>query len=860
MLLGLKDLTVSQRGFANPLGVIGGLLEGHGLSTSDSGLPKSNIDSRRHRTMSSKERSMSQKGKPRSLDNIVESQKKKKSAVGSSSGTSVASGTTSSSSGSKSPSRKSKSTKMMANASAMSKTPTIQEETVSGRVRPRMARRMSDDTFAFDQNDWNDSETEGFSPVNDGTGQVSNGFMLQAPKNPIQPMTRKVTETEQEWFSEWEDMDEESHRAKSNATGNSRVSKGPAMATPSSSSSKKWSLTLEEADGARQTFREGDHSKPEPKKERERKSSVKDRKDDVPSSASQAALKSSRRSKDDEESMNAGRRGKSTGSLHDNAHDTREVETSRRNCQVPTTSLKLPKHSSRDDDTMDVSRSGRKKQALSTSDHDDMDTSRRGSKSRSLSSPNKTRKDDKLDSLESSSKRPSKSTNKVADREAESHRSSRSKAAAHDGDDMDSSRRGGSSSKKSSSKATSGSDDDMDSSRRGASSRKGGKDIVSRRTLRRGTSTDDDVEVHEESPKKEKKESRLASLRRASMAGTSAIDDERNRRGRSSDADTVSSSRRSVSVSRRASVAGDGRVGRDVERRGEEDPVRTRSRSRRSVSRGRAPEKPQPKETSILGDCNESDHDEEDDVERLFRKAHADERKFMLDKSRVGPVRALEPASSDDEDEDDEALMTPRRRKTTGYLPSNLNDTSNVHAHSSSATPRRKEGKKSASRRQSLDDMLFNFGAGPQAHHMSGSASVGYNPSAGGGNFSSSASVPGEMLAKKSSNPADLMKNVDELLDARRRSHAGDSPRSHKGQLHNSGATPAAVVSANYANKMRQLQNTRKFSLGGPQKAGSPSHSGPSSKGTSLVLPLITSTMETRKKTNPLGIRRPTMI
>jgi hypothetical protein len=801
---------------------------------------------------------MSQKGKPRSLDNIVESQKKKKSGVASSSGTSVASGTTSSSSGSKSPSRKSKSTKMMASASAMSKTPTIQEEAISGRVRPRMARRMSDDTFAFDQNDWNDSETDGFSPVNDGT---SNGFMLQPSKNSIQPMTRKVTETEQEWFSEWEDMDEDNHKTQSNASANSRVAKGPAIAT-SSSSSKQWSLTLDKSDGARQSNRESEHSKPEPKKQRERRSTGQDRtsvNEDGQTSASQVALKDSRRSKDDEESAKVNRRGKSTESLHDNDHDTRE-EASRRNSQQPTTSRKVSKQSSRDDDSMDVSRSERKKQALSSSDHDDMDTSRRGSKNRALASPKKTPKDDRLESLESSSKRSSKSTSKVA--ETESHRSSRSKAAANDGDDMDSSRRGGSSSKKSSTKAASSGDDDMDNSRRGSSSRKVGKDIVSRRTLRRGTSTDEGEEVHEESPQKEKKESRLAALRRASMAGASAIDDDRNHRGRSSDADTVSSSRRSVSVSRRASVAGDGRIGRDVDRRGEEDPVRTRSRSRRSVSRGRAPEKPQPKEASILGDCNESDHDEEDDVERLFLKAHADERKFMLDKSRVGPVRALEPASSDEEDEDDEALMTPRRRKKTGYLPSNLNDTSNVtvHAQSSASTPRRKEGKKSASRRQSLDDMLFNFAAGPQAHHMSGSASVGYNPAGGGENFSSSASVPGEMLAKKSSNPGDWTKNVDELLDARRRSHAGDSPRSHKGQLHNS-ATPAAVVSANYANKMRQLQNTRKFSLGGPHNSGSPSRSGPSSKATtSLVLPLINSSMESRKKTNPLGIRRPTMI
>lgn len=720
---------------------------------------------------------------------------------------------------------------------------------------------MSDDTFAFDQNDWNDSETEGFSPVSDGMGQVSNGFKLQPQKNTIQPMTRRVTETEQEWFSEWEDMDEDCHNNKSNTSSNSGVATGPATASPSSST-KEWSLTLDKTDGARQSKREKDHSKSEPKKQRERKSTVQERTldhDDGLTVSSQAALAVSQRSRNDDEKMNESRRGKSSESSNGYDHDKRE-ETSRRHIQSQATATPrmLLKQSSRDDDTLDVSRSRRKKEALSSSDHDDMDTSRRCSKSRALSSPNTTLKDDRLDTHECSSKRSSKSAIKAP--ETESHRSSRSKTVANDNDDMDSSRRGGGSSKKSSSKGAPIGDEDMDSSRRGAPSRKAGKDIASRRTLRRGTSTDEDEEVHEESPKKEKKESRLTALRRATMAATTAIDDDGNHRGRSSDVDTVSSSRRSVSVSRRASVAGDGRIGREVERRGEEDAVRTRSRSRRSVSRGRAPEKPQQKEKSILGECNESDHDEEDDVERLFRKAHADERKFMLDKSRVGPVRALEPATSDDEDEDDDALMTPRRRKKPGYLPSNLNDTSNVHAPSSAATPRRKDGKKSTSRRQSLDDMLFNFAAGPHANHMSGSASVGYNPTGSGENFSSSTSVPGEMLAKKSSNPVDWTKNVDELLDARRRSHAGDSPRSHKGQLYNSGATPAAVVSANYANKMRQLQSTRKFSLGGPQKSGSPSRSGSSGKTTSLVLPLINSSMDSRKKTNPLGIRRPTMI
>jgi hypothetical protein len=267
----------------------------------------------------------------------------------------------------------------------------------------------------------------------------------------------------------------------------------------------------------------------------------------------------------------------------------------------------------------------------------------------------------------------------------------------------------------------------------------------------------------------------------------------------------------------------------------------------------------------MLGESHDSDSndddEEEDEVERLFRKAHADERKFMLDKSRVGPVRALERATSDDEDHDVASLATPRRRKKPGYLPSNLNDTSNVQVSASaSVSGRKKTEKTSTSRRQSLDDMLFNV-SGPSPGYLGCSASVGYNGADSDSNFASSVSVPGDILARKTSSTVDWTKNVDELLDARRRSHTGESPRSHKDQVRNTGAVPAAIVSASYASKMRQLQSSRAYRIGGALKPGSSSHASSSqSKTSNLVLPLITEPSEAKKRINPLGLRRPTMI
>jgi hypothetical protein len=504
-------------------------------------------------------------------------------------------------------------------------------------------------------------------------------------------------------------------------------------------------------------------------------------------------------------------------------------------------------------DDMDESRGGKKKSPSSypedsslkerkrkDSNDDDLDISLRRPKEKLLSGPKSA--------AETSSKA---SSSKSSD--PESLRLQKTKETARDD------------SKKATSRAPSTQDENIDTSRRGNSCRKSsGKDIVGRRTARRGIASGDGEEdvVEEKEAQKEKKESRLSALRRASIVAAAAIDDDGGRRGRglSTDHDTVSSCRRSASVSRRASVTGDGRRGREAERYDDDGP-RARSRSRRSVSRGRAPEKPQPKEKSMLGECKDSDQDDEDDeVERLFRKAHEDERKFMLDKSRVGPVRALERAGCDDEDGEPSSPGSPRQRKKSGYLPTNLNDTSNVQVPTATApvAGRRKGDKKSTPRKQSLDDLL-NF-SGPAPGYLGSSISVGYSLAEPGSQFSSSASLPGEVLAKKGSTSADWTKNVDSLLDARRRSHMGDSPRSHKGQLQNVGSTPAAVVSASYANKMRQLQNTRAYSIGGaPSALGNSRSSRDVGKASNLILPMITASPETRKKLNPLGIRRPTM-
>jgi hypothetical protein len=729
---------------------------------------------------------------------------------------------------------------MMASTAMISKAPKIGEEKTPQRSRPGIARRRSDDTFSFHQSDWNDSEVDGPS-ASDRDGQSSQIFLVTPRKNAIQPITRKVTETEQEWFSEWEEMDEDSPQVRKRASGKEAKAK---KKKDSKESSRKWELVLEKEDGSSSCSNDGEGQGSFPQHQR-RKVLVKSRSRsnlDVRATASKTPPRI-KQFKSEEGSMDASHRGKTS------LRASRLTKVG----DQQTTSYRPTKQSSTHVDDMDESSRGKKKSApeqslkernKKDSNDDDLDISRRRSKEKSLSGA-------KI-ALETSSRATS---TQGSDKEA--YQNLKTKDAVK-GD-----------SKKSMSRATSANDDDIDTSRRGNSSRKsGGKDIISRRTTRRATANDDDdddeVEVIGENlPQKEKKESRLTALRRASMAAASAIDEEGARRGRGLDADdyTVSSSRRSVSVSRRASVTGDGLRGREADRR-EDDGPRARSRSRRSVSRGRAPEKPQPREKSMLGECQDSDHDdEEDDVERLFRKAQADERKFMLDKSRVGPVRALERAGGDDEDDEPSSPMSPRRRKKSGYLPTNLNDTSSVQVPTSTApgAGRRKGDKMPTPRKQSLDDLLFNF-SGPAPSYVGSSASVGYSLTEPHIRFASSASVPGEMLAKKSSSPSDWTKNVDNLLDARRRSHMTDSPHSYKGQLHNNDLAHGAVVSASYANKMRQLQNTRAYSIGGAPGAGSISR--PSSvlgKTSNLVVPMINASPETKRKIHPLGIRRPTM-
>ena len=841
-----------------------------------------------------------------------------RNAKGTGSSSISSSGATVSSGGSKSP-HKNK-TKMMILAQPSSNNATSEPQLPAPAIRKRMGRRAStdldppnlnqlrgplhrtpsSDTYGFNADDWQDSFTEdgGFlddphshvhpdddspttktssSAVVDDSSVASNGFAK--PKTAIKPLTRKVEAKDANWFSEWEsdfDNDDKDEKKKDDIRRDtqqkkfqSKPDKGNLPRAPSHGNKSESS--------AAPTRATQQHS----------------------SSSKSRDMDSSRRgggSKNDDHGMDTSRRGNTSSSSHKNVSPQK---------QRSSTSSKRRTVDGGDNDDgcdsdLDSSRRGRKSSESRArgggrsggdgDSHDDMDTSRRGRKS----SPHKSTTSKSLTTGSRTTHEDEDMDSSRRGRKASPHKKSSNHTSSRDrdrDDDMDSSRRGNSNSNSnSSSKSTAAGkvkksivsdddndpDDDMDSSRRG--SRRGGSDILQRRNMRRSNSADesDDVSVAESTASsKVERVSRLTALRRASVAGGTVEDASSVRGRRATLEDDASCSSRpmrraSTSVSRRASVAGCGpssaRTGRDSERR-EDDGVRTRSRSRRASTRGKKLEKPPAcKEKSFLGDRDDSEQAEEDDIEALFKQAHEKERQDMLDKSRVGPVRALErhgDDDSEDDDDDDDRDSPVHKRKASGYLPGNLNDTAN-HSSKGKSKPRRANGEKS-SRRGSLDD-LFNMDSQPNL--LSSSASVQpdgtsgtgrYNPANVDNYFSSSSSVPGDAGARSGSktSPGEWARDVDQLLGARRRAHGAESPRSHKGQLY--GSTPASaaaatVVSVEYANKMKQLQQAK--SVRGSAALGGPGGKPPAAS--DFILPMLVTPAEKTKKKNPLslGLRR----